>query len=406
MTNAYKPYDGLSEHYAHFQDGVRYAREMKGLPVPPVKPQTQLTTYDISAWLLSHYRKAFPEERGYPRNLPNTYAGIIFTQQILAGLGYLHPNEDLTSPQMTSTVHETHWSIVWAANGYPTFQLSHSLVAALLLTDPGNVRADEIEWPLDIFYIKLAEPNCPISFWDNESNTAIEVRGIAVRRTLAPITQEGKQELTDHLMVQCGWNDYTTRQRDFTYPPLEQENSLTEWSVRYMATGGNHRQLWQSAPWPQKGTEARVSEWTERKFLPEQDLKQLDADASTAMRRLLVNFLLYLQALKDNKREVPVKKRHKGTVDFYEVPLLTPETGRTVRLDRELMDAARDWAHSARQPARWKLRSQVVVMGHYRDVPYGPLNVEPRPTRRRWIEPYRRGPEDKDPVAHTYKVGK
>lgn len=267
------------------------------------------------------------------------------------------------------------------------------------------MRADEIVWPLDAFYIKLPEPACPISFWDNESDSAVEARGVSVRRTLAPATASGKQEVSDYLLANSGWHDPRPRSREFDLPRLNRECAETEWSVRFMAVGGNHRQLWQSAPWPQAGRGARISEWTEREFTPGDDLKQLDADASAAMRRLIVNFLLYMQALKENKREVLPKRRHKGLVDLYDVPLVTPETGRVVRLDPVMKEAAREWAHSGRQPARWKLRSQVVVMGHYRDVPYGPMNVSERPTRRRWIEPYRRGPDDKDPVAHTYKVG-
>lgn len=361
---------------------------------------------ETSAYLLKQYRAAFPESEGFPRAPPNTYAGLLFTQWILNWIGLKFEAGTEEDPQVLSDIHEVHWSICWAADGFPTFQLSHSLVTALLLTDPGNVRADEIVWPLDLFRIVLPQPNCPISFWDPDSDAPIPVTSIGVRRTITPSTVEDKRRVGEYVSTNSGWFRRGRMTRQFSFPPLEKEGAGTEWAIRFMAVGGKDRQLWQSSPWPPTGAGARVRDWASETAKHDDGFTQLDGDATKAIRRLIVNLLLYLQVLKQNGREVTKKVRHKGTVDHYEVPLVTPESGRTIRLDPELHAAARDWATSGRQPARWKLSSQVVVMGHYRDVPYGPMNVDPRPTRQRWIEPYRRGPEDKDPVAHTYKVGK
>jgi hypothetical protein len=145
-------------------------------------------------------------------------------------------------------------------------------------------------------------------------------------------------------------------------------------------------------------------------------LNRADRDAIKAVNRILMNLSLYLSTLAQNRR--PAQKKRRGVdpvrneegYDLYEVPLIDPEQGTVIKLDPILREAAASWCREGKDPKRWSLSSRIAVIGHWKWVPYGPMKPPEgvtdwkRPVRRKWIAPYKRGPEASETVAKTYRA--
>lgn len=369
-----------------------------------------------------HYREAVrPAFVGLPREVPQDMTGE------LIALNFVNPvMRSLPEPRLTEVTEMVHWLLSWRQLGAPTFQLSHSVAAAMLMTDPANVAFEDVPWPYDSYMISLPAPKGPIMFTDFEGREQYG-RLVVVHRYRAPQPENMERFGLDFIARVRETESEVRRQGtsraahvnltgvdpcEPTYGPWHYRTL-----VRVVADEGTS--VFYRAHWPSDPPEVagKIKVWAEATAgVDYTELAREDRDAIKAAHRLVANLSLYLATLAENRR--PVAKRRRGVdpakgeegYDLYDVPLVDPERGHVIKLDPEVREAASAWCREGQDPRRWSLQSRVAVIGHWKNVPYGPLKVEgappdwKRPTRRKWIAPYKRGPEATETLAKTYRV--
>lgn len=408
------------------------------LTKPEDSPKDYRQALKALGGVLGHYRQAAASFSriyrevtrqwclGMPPELPQDILGELLVLNFLdASL------RQLEEPHCTEVVEMILALLCWRQVGAPTFHLSHSVAAGLLLTDPANVSFADVPWPYESFAIDLPYPNSPIQFTDFEGGEQI-ARTVIVHRYRIP-GEEGKASFLQEFSTRANNAMKLAKEQGPDKPTqihLEGLDVTNEvygpWRyatlIRVVSESGIS--VFFRSRWPHQDSEAtmKVSEWYKidesQNFTP---MARSDQDAIRAAHRLTVNLCLYLSTLAANRR--PVQKRRRGAdpkkneigYDVYDVPLVDPETGTTIRLDPSMKDAAAAWCKEGRDPKRWSLSSRIAVIGHWKQVPYGPMKPEgateapegwKRPTKRKWIAPYKRGPDATETVAKTYKVGK
>lgn len=376
----------------------------------------------VARGLVRYYRESVrPAFPGLPAEIPQDMLGE------LLGLNFVNPVlRKLPEPRLTETSEMVHWLLSWRQVGAPTFQLSHSLASALLLTDPSNVVFEDLPWPYDSFVLTLPHPKGPVLFTDVEGRE-MEGRYVVVHRYRAPIGQDLHrygQEFIDRVNTMVG--RLRTQGTDQPVPVnlAGLDPRLPVWGpyhyrthVRIVSETGVS--LYNRSFWPAQEPDSReaVRPWVAAEEGSEySELTRTDRDAVKAVNRIVANLSLYLATLSQNKR--PAAKKRRGVnpetreegYDLYEVPLVDPEKGTVIKLDPALREAAASWCREGHDPKRWSLSSRVAVIGHWKQVPYGPMKPPEgvsdwkRPTRRKWIAPYKRGPDAAETVTKTYRA--
>lgn len=395
--------------------------------------------------LLAHYRKCALLFRAQYRSVCDSYPGMPWPlpRSLLALL--LIPNfaqpalKDLKPPEATEVPEMVSWFINWRDLGAPTYQLSHSLASALLLTDPGAVPYEDIPWPYPAFMVTLPSPDSPLVFTDGAGRDEVG-RFIVVYRYQTP-AESRLEEF--HLLFDAVYQDAGARlsarvrgrhsapecadalfrealpvnfkHLDLSLPAFESPGD----HALIRVVGDHGGSIYARAPWPltRPASQASVEPWITRRHLDNiTELSEKDNRALIAAHRLVVNLLLYLGSLRDHNRPVTSKKRGANSAtndpgyELFDVPLIDPEKGTVIKLAPELRQAARDWCRHGEDPKRGAASAPAYVSGHWRRVPYGPRKSEDptyvQPRRRLWIAPFRRGPKDLDPIAKTYVVEK
>lgn len=254
----------------------------------------------------------------------------------------------------------------WYENGANVFELTDSLVAALLLTSlPGNCWPDSIPAPFDAFLIRI-----PDGF--------IRQRDVATQdrwcRYIAVTASRGRfTQFSDTGLPWKGYFFFVTSGLSLDGPCDETSN---DWCVVPSTIGP-----------------------IEAPYFPLQGELQSHAVGVLALvRRLVVGFCSWL-ASKPAGGAGP--RSGGGSTRSVERPNVIV-AGRELKLSRELRDAARDLGAAAQGNPRpgWKLKFKHVVRGHWRNQAVGPHRAEHRMT---WIAPYWKGPEGAAAWSHIYK---
>lgn len=275
---------------------------------------------------------------------------------------------DVPSSERLNFTTVTHFMLRWASFNYPTFHLTHSLAAALMLTDCSGIKWGEIAWPFESFAVTL-----PPEF--------IYYEGI-----------EGQEIPVNHII----WHRYVS--------PLD-GGPVSGRPAAYTCLQGDdgasvHRAL--LIPHPETGAEEVVQGQGPNpdRIAPGLNYAEIDETASAAALRLVMNLAIYVgdlaargewrpEAVKQNifKR----KKKQKARSSDWTL-------GKEIKLSAEVRKSATN-----RQPtdARWKLQKRCLVRGHWKNVPYGPGRGLRKRTQ---IQPYWRGPEAGKRTERLYEV--
>lgn len=115
---------------------------------------------------------------------------------------------------------------------------------------------------------------------------------------------------------------------------------------------------------------------------------------SIHLHRFLANFIAYVSAKKEASDMPKMKKVKLGA----RKGLLVCSLGQSVKLHRNLLYAARGEAKGE----GLKLQKRHIVRGHWRDQPYG--KREEGKTRRKWLQPYWKGPDVIEATERVYDV--
>lgn len=264
-------------------------------------------------------------------------------------------------------LHHFHSLARWSEYGYNTFDLTHSLAAGLLLTEPPPFNPDEFKLPFPSLCIRIPEGIVPV--W----------------------LGEGKQVWARHLWVHL----YTALDKD--------TDKAIPW-FHFIARTDGVFDVWRQRP----VHELFSGDYVEEKFVSysPRDPPQMTEDETTyhTGMRVICNLLSWLSATgglesRSPHNVIPVKKGKKKEADE-----LRPKVwilGQEVKLSKELREAAIDIALGSRNKRQdWRVRVRFIVRGHWRNQAHGP---ERSLRRRQWIEPFWKGPTDGASWAHLYK---
>lgn len=278
---------------------------------------------------------------------------------------------------LQETFSQMHAYSRWIKNGLPAFSVTESLLAALTLTDPSNVRAGDVKPPFDTFVISV-----PYGFW------ALEAEGAYIEGF-----ENDAPTGTQHVDTIFAHNYIGSRG-----PTLG----------LHVGTDGNIA-LNDRAYWPED--DEKIKAWLgfgldtpdERYVLRAEELSASELAIQRAARRLYANLCLYIgEHGRGQPMHRPKQKARKGRrKNRAKIAAAVWLIGKEVKLSRELRDAAR----TADLPARrsgWKVAARFTVRGHWREQPCGPGGKE---RKRTWIAPYWKGPTDGIKVSHLYTEG-
>jgi len=333
-----------------------------------VNNQRQIGTLKGLAETAIAVRSNLLNNKPCPHDL-GTFGRFLYYMNVVGGVR----SDASTEEAFREEAIQLHTLVRWVEAGLPAFDLTHGLMAALLLTDPSDVDADLVRLPFSTFAVRL-----PDGFW-----SMYGISGELVRASIALV----------HSYVAT-----TSKSPDVPVPILcfrilSHDGQTSTWEVR-----------------PPIPTEGRVGGWLDDDVPPVSDSSGTvvppdahDGRLCVAFRRLLVNLALYVA---EYGRGQPLGRRpeHKAGQPHTSQP--GPDVwvlGREVKLDRELVNSARAWtdSKSPRPGARagWRLREKFTVRGHWRNVPHGPG----RGLRKlRFIAPYWKG--EGPSFAHVYKM--
>lgn len=299
---------------------------------------------------------------------------------------------------------------LWNRLGCPTFNLSQSLCAALILTDSSSIRHEDARFPFDAFVINLPSPS-PIKL--HTDGKIHDARMITLLRSFVPTSKDRGRMLN---MSKYAVEAYLQRDVDRAIRINERLIASVEWkpmlNVRVVPEGGGPS-IWHSFPEPADMHES-VEDWL---LSPESNLandsnpselmSEEDANALKTALRVLVNTCLYLRSLTpDASMPKPDRSGMRNEHDITVKPVAW-DCGNEIKLPKEMRDTAKKMAAEGLKKRKssvgWSLRSQFTVRGHFRPQAYGKKHSL---RRIQWIAPYDKGPEDAKKVAHLYKVGK
>jgi hypothetical protein len=287
-----------------------------------------------------------------------------------------------TGMLIRENITELHKLATWAAWSFPIFDLTHSLAAGLMLTEPSE---EEPHLPFPVFMIRIPDGSIPI--WDGQNMKW--ANRAWVHRYDAPVGDgndtfgpETTAEEINRFAVKTQLRLSANREDGLScwvYGPAEAINQAAE---------------------KLKNKPVEITSGFDPPPMPEDDLTR------AALSTVILNLCSWIES-KGGPGE-PTRKI-KPPAEVLEKPSLVPPPspdlwvfGREVKLAPEIRQAAKDMVLGATgRSAGWKLRARFVVRSHIRMQPHGPGRSLRRP---QWIEPHWKGPEKGMEWSHLYKL--
>jgi hypothetical protein len=264
----------------------------------------------------------------------------------------------------------------WADYGCQTFQIADSLAALLALTD-ATVGYDDIEWPFPAFMLEIPCGYIPLPDMHGYRERPVRVL------------------VHDHYRSQGHGPDPD-------YPEdrwLHIEAFLGDRTLAVAALNKRADDLASGIISDKLKCWSPAAEEGEYREVRDSGVTQL---AMEALLNFCCGFALWLKSTGGTAKRTPTNKisKRKRSRPKLHWPT-TWIVGRSVKLDRELREAAKEAAVTPRTRKGWKLKSQRLVSGHWKQQPYGPG----RKLRKLiHVEPYLRGPDDDEAWTRVYKA--
>lgn len=259
-------------------------------------------------------------------------------------------------------IFEDFYRCAWAHQGFNVFNPTHSLVAALLLTNPAPVTDDTFFTPFNAFMINI--PEGFLYLWKRD--IARPVRYLRVHR----YSEAPSQPHRFRIWLNMDGDDQ-----------IMQEASIKVYCEPIRA------------------------KWLDiASDVPDSTPEAVNRDESTLelASRLVLNFVSWLHANGGTQAHRP--EGHASTKHPDRDSHLRPTTwiiGRQVKIASELIASAKDLGQAANGTPRanWTVRFRHIVRGHMRLQACGPQHSMRKTI---WIEPFWRGPEDAAAWSHVY----
>lgn len=252
-------------------------------------------------------------------------------------------------------------SALWCHQGFPQIVMGHKYAAALMATKLSHDVAEQIRPPWRSFFIEV--PHGLLFVDDNLLGRPATVTGLLV------------SSMYHHPSGKNRWAYFAITETQAT---LWQHGAATEHMLGDLVEG-----VWE-------GTGLT------------EPLETLDKRCSTMIGRLILNVCLAMSDpanVKAPKDPKPAKKKGAHNErESSEPRLRTYQLGTTPNID--CREAVANYMRTGKTGGA--LNVQVMVAGHWRNVPHGPKS-ELR--RVQWIEPYWKGPDDAPILVKSTVVG-
>lgn len=338
---------------------------------------------------LERWRAIRQEYTGLPVDLPEGPLGALLAPMMFVDELSTAPSSDL--PLRSYLIHA---AACWRQTGGPTYELTQSSAAALLLTDAAKIPSHDVVWPYNAFLISLPSPS-PLTFSKCEDGVEEDVSDVFVFKRRWLMQRERRKEYTNNF----GASFHHMRETGVFSAPTVDDKHLEDSLIIFIVgkeTADTIGTVW---------SDARL----DKLFAEVKELPQIQGTSTRyapvgVVLRLVVNLLLYLASREKHKIPTLGKRRHQGQQQIFTVPLQDPDTGRVIKLSPELRAAARTWANKATQPTRYKLATRIAVPGHYRHYYIGPRTANPKEKVRKWILPYMYGDDAAISMMKTYRI--
>jgi len=269
---------------------------------------------------------------------------------------------------------EMHFAARWAAHSFPIYELTHSLVAMLLLTEPLNRIISDVDMPFPSFAIRTS----PGMGLDGGADGSGEIR-------------------------------FTTMHR-YIESRSDSRTGVANGEVVCIFSSGTGPKMLESTA---LGKES-IFDWIYRRAYNKNDLPEgieplahpHSRTVLVSLRRLIINLCSWITS-GGEVAERMVRRRTSssdpGPGPGLDVPRIWV-VGRDVKLDRELTAASRALSeHEAGRGGTWKLQRRFVVRGHERNQRFGRGRAE---IKRIFIRPFWKGPKDSvEAWIRVYKAG-
>lgn len=282
------------------------------------------------------------------------------------------------------------WALAWARHGYNVFDLSQDFVAAMLLTDPSDLDLSRVRLPFGGLLMVI--PNGFATGCEGGHYTKIHL--CEVPRSAAKLLCVAEQ--VDEALKGLSSLDRTTALDTLMAMPtrsplVKPAKDPDDNALHVQATDGAHVL--------DLMVEEKALSWEAIESLPDEIVDDADKLARHTIRQIVFGTLAYLSATTDavTPVEAMTKKPRKPGAKATEPKRW--DVGRTIRIDRNLVRAARS---GAREVA-FHIKHRYIVRGHYRNQPFGIRRSE---VKRIWIAPFWKGPQDGAALVHTYKLEK
>ncbi len=290
------------------------------------------------------------------------------------------------------------WDVEWQRLARPTFVVSESLMANLMLTDPGKVLTADVPWPFPAFRIMLPSPGCPIGVASHSMAGLLGPRAAApggeVLRSIAVLRWDqydgyGMEVIPPNTGnsiedVRTVLHEINTR-----LPGLRKRESVIARCHGNRGTSVYHNQFWDA--------EQTVAQWLKFSNDHNRDgetLVDTDKRAVLMAQRVAVNLALYLASEEEETGKPTWSPTDKTTGKGRNWSV-----GGKVKVSKEVREAAAEVAagRAATCPA-----IKHIVRGHFRNQACGVGRLE---RKRLYIKPHWRGPDGSTPHERTYVVG-
>lgn len=285
----------------------------------------------------------------------------------------------LLAGEFSPSGHTIAWHTHWRRYAQPTFILTESLLANLILTDPQRVSFDDVSWPFPAFRIVLPDPGAEVLTRGGDGRPS-RVRGIHVAQWNfpRPLATSG------YLTLDRAVDDAELREL-----AASARIPLLVVSVRDSRSNGTTF----IANTEDVGSVGAWIDGTDERGVDDEAVTADEVRAMKVAKRLAVNLALYLAS--DNpETEQPTWTPADKVVGKGKTWIV----GREVRISKEVREAAVDVARGRHANAP---TVRHVVRGHFRNQACGKGHQD---HKRIYIKPFWRGPGEDPGKPRTYKV--
>ena len=316
------------------------------------------------------------------------------TDLSVARSNFIPSQQELMRAGMPVKVHfemaqQIYWAFRWVQNRAPILQLSESVTANLVLTDPPDIQPGErLRLPFDAFEVHVPDGYIPMFINHKNEETGEEhveethanslLVGIIHRRT-----KRTGGKIDDILRIIAA---HPSGALTFTDKPAD--DILRKYAPQNLPT--------------LVGTP-----FEHNTFVPQDEITM------EASLKFVRNLAAYIEAEPEHVQDITTRKlskkqkrrqeKNKNKTALPPPPKPTRlDVRTTLRLKPAILAAAKNYYLGGTQyePRRYAQDQRVVVRGHWRNQPHGPGRVL---RKRIWIHPYEKGDPEGRIVPKTYK---